>query len=171
MEGTQVGVGTEGKTSAELLRCILHLPGLVLMLRAMGSLPGIGVGSGTQRTLAAYWGTWPVKAMGPGAPLPSLSSGVGGKAPGSAAEQGNGAENNGIGGRSGTDCERTGLQHHLLHPVQVKLRSLRSVFSGCCTPSPSPLSTPVRGFHVPPLPRLHPRCCESSTCLLSQGKR
>lgn len=88
----QVGVGTEGKTSAELLRCILHLPGLVLMLRAMGSLPGIGVGSGTQRTLAAYWGTWPVKAMGPGAPLPSLSSGVGGTAPGSAAKQGNGAE-------------------------------------------------------------------------------
>lgn len=52
----------KGKTSAELPGCILHLQGLVLMLGAMGSLPGIGAGSGTQRTLATYWGTWLVKA-------------------------------------------------------------------------------------------------------------
>ena len=94
-----------------------------------------------------------------------------GTSPATAAKQESEPGNGGAGGRAGTDGWRERSQHHLLNPLHVQLRPPRSTFSGFCTPPPNPPEHPSRRLPWPPLPWLPGRCCESPTCVVSQGKR
>lgn len=104
----------------------------------------------------------PMKAMGLEAPLPSLSSSIDETPPGSATPQGSGPGNGGAGGRAGTGGGG-GPSASPFPPCLSEAQAHQICPLWMLPPHPSPPSTPAGGLHVPPLPWLHPRCCESPT--------